>query len=83
MLTGFTLTNVALFLNPMSPEDFLGLAFSDPLLTILDTNGSGAAVFFWISLSVMLFGLLGLLSRSLYFHRVSPARKPSPKTLFN
>ncbi|HSY28065.1 MAG TPA: hypothetical protein VK832_11210 [Burkholderiaceae bacterium] len=62
MMTGFALMNVALFAHPMSPEDFLGLAFSDPLQSIADAQGGAMAIFFWISSALALSGLVGLLA---------------------
>jgi hypothetical protein len=79
MSAGFALTNMALFLHPMSPEDFLGMAFSDPLLTVLDENGCRMAVFFWGGVSMMLIGLVCLLGQSRLFHRRLPACKPHLK----
>lgn len=82
-LIGFALMNVALFLHPMSPQDFLGLAISDPRLTILNTDGQGTAVCFWISASVMLAGLFGWVGRSRFVNRMWQERKPTPEAFFN
>ena len=60
LMTGFALMNVALFVHPMSPEDFLGLAFSDPLQSIVDAQGGAMALFFWFSAGLALSGLVGL-----------------------
>jgi hypothetical protein len=83
ILAGFGLMNVALFLHPMSPEDFLAVAFSDPVSTLLDANGRETALFFWGSMTVMLFGLLGFLGQSQFFQRMLQAQKPRSKALFN
>ena len=55
------LIGFALFLHPMSPEDFLMLAVADPLETVTDQNGFAMALCFWISLPLLLMGLLGWL----------------------
>jgi len=75
LITGFALMNVALFLHPMSPEDFLGLAFSDPMQSIFDPQGGGMATFFWISAAVALSGLFGLLASSQLANRLLPNHK--------
>jgi len=49
MVIGFTLMNVALFLHPMNPTDFLNIASSDPWQSIVDAQGGGMAMFFWVS----------------------------------
>lgn len=51
----------SLFLHPMSPEDFLLLAITDPLQTLSDQYGSEMALAFWIGLPLLLIGLLGWL----------------------
>lgn len=56
---GLQLMSFALFLHPMSPEDFLMLAITAPLDTITDQNGSAMAFGFWISLSLVWIGLFG------------------------
>ncbi|MBV8634663.1 MAG: hypothetical protein JO002_09260 [Burkholderiaceae bacterium] len=68
MLAGVGLMSVAMFLHPMSPEDFLGLVLSDPLQTVTEIHGREAAALFWggalvgiggaASLAVHLFALL-------------------------
>ena len=62
MLAGIGLMNVAMFLHPMSPEDFLGLALSNPLQTLADTQGGAAALLFWVGVPVSLAGIAGLAS---------------------
>lgn len=63
-ISGFALMNLALFLHPMSPEDFLRIAFSDPLHSVFDAQGGGMAIFFWTSAALALSGLVGLLTSS-------------------
>jgi hypothetical protein len=75
MLAGFILMNMALFLHPMSPQDFLKLAFSDPLLTIQDAESYGLAVFFWTGIVMMGFGAAGVLERSGFFHKILSKKK--------
>jgi hypothetical protein len=57
---GLQLMCFAMFLHPMSPEDFLQLAFSAPVETVNEQVGSEMAFGFWIGLLVLLTGLLGL-----------------------
>lgn len=57
--SGLGLLNLALFLHPMNPMDFLALAFSDPLQTVANQYGHAMAVLFWLSLMLTLSGLLG------------------------
>jgi hypothetical protein len=83
LLAGFTLANVALFLHPMSPEDFLGLAFSDPMQSIFDAEGGPMAVFFWISATLGLAGLSGLLASSQLAQGILHGHKHAQKTLAN
>jgi hypothetical protein len=63
MLSGVGLMSVAMFLHPMSPEDFLGLVLSNPLQTIADAEGGLVALLFWGSALVFLIGLAGLVVR--------------------
>lgn len=79
LMTGFALMNVALFLHPMSPEDFLGLAFSDPMQSIFDAQGGAMAIFFWISFALALSGVVGLLTPSRVAHRLLLDRKHTLK----
>ncbi len=60
ILAGTGLMSAALFLHPMSPEDFLDLVLSNPLLTLGDAQGSGLALLFWASAAVCLAGVAGL-----------------------
>jgi len=76
LMTGFALMNVALFVHPMSPEDFLGLAFSDPLQSIVDAQGGATALFFWFSAGLALSGLVGLLASSQFALRLRLDYKP-------
>lgn len=75
IVAGLTLMNLALFLHPMSPGDFLELVCADPLRTVLDANGGGIAVFFWLSALTLLTGLLGVLVRSQHFQRAALLHK--------
>lgn len=63
MLAGMGLMSVAMFLHPMSPEDFLGLALSNPLQTVVDAEGSAIAMLFWTSAAIFLTGVAGLVVR--------------------
>ena len=65
MLAGIGLMSVAMFLHPMSPEDFLAAVLSDPLQTVADAEGSAAALVFWASVMVFLAGA-GRLAASLF-----------------
>ena len=69
-VVGFGLVNVALFLHPMNPSDFLVLAVSDPWSSIVDQQGGGVALFFWFSSALFAIGFAGLLSRLLNSHRI-------------
>jgi hypothetical protein len=60
ILAGIGLMSAALFLHPMSPEDFLGAVLADPLQTLGDAQGSGLALLFWSSALVCVAGLAGL-----------------------
>ena len=75
VLAGFTLMNLSLFLHPMSPADFLELAISDPLVTVLEPNGNGIAAIFWFSVALMFAGVLGSLARSRYVRRIISTHK--------
>jgi hypothetical protein len=69
-MCGTVLVSVALFLHPMSPEDFLNLVFSDPLQTVIDAQGGNMAIFFWISVALAVFGLSGFLASSHLLHHL-------------
>ncbi len=73
MLIGFALVNVALFLHPMSPEDFLELAVNNPIATVVDPQGSSMALVFWGGILLSLAGVAGLLER------ISLRRHTGPK----
>jgi len=60
MLAGMGLMSIAMFLHPMSPEDFLGSAFSNPLQSIADAEGGMIALLFWGSSLAFLIGVAGL-----------------------
>jgi len=62
VLAGIGLMSVAMFLHPMSPEDFLGSVLSNPLQTVADTQGGAAALLFWAGVPVSLAGAAGLAS---------------------
>jgi len=62
---GFVLANFALFLHPMSPQDFLGTLFSDPVATFHDERDLGTVVVFWCGALMALFGLAGTLTNFL------------------
>lgn len=82
MWAGLAIINFALFLHPMSPENFLALAFSDPLQTVDSRYGSGMAIIFWIGLSLAAAALLGLLGSSgLLQPLFRPRKAPSQQTM--
>lgn len=60
--------SIALFLHPMSPADFMELALTDPLASLLEQGAPMAAVF-WCALAVSL-GAVFVLLRSLNLPRV-------------
>jgi hypothetical protein len=66
---GFGLMNFALFLHPMNPEDFLALVLSAPSETMLDAYGIQAAVLFWISVTLISSGLIGLVGSIKFFQK--------------
>ncbi len=81
-LAGVGLMSVAMFLHPMSPEDFLGQVSSDPLQTVAELQGSGAALLFWAGAVIGAAGFTGLGVRLLAKlrragHLVSPHRLPA------
>ena len=61
---GLQLMSLALFLHPMSPENFLSLALTDPIETIRNQYGFGMALLFWLSLAVIATGLFGWIDES-------------------
>ncbi len=69
-LAGMGLMSVAMFVHPMSPEDFLDQVASDPLQTVAALQGGGVAALFWIGAMVgaigVSAGLIGILRRSAY-----------------
>ncbi len=77
ILLGFGLMNVALFVHPMNPEDFLYLVFSDPLATVLDAQGGDVALFFWGSLLLCLFACFGMFFRHASLHRLILRGQPA------
>jgi hypothetical protein len=70
LIVAMALITVALFLHPMSPEDFLSLAISDPLQSVLDPQGGNVAIFFWLSTALAALGLSGMLAQSFLFRRL-------------
>ena len=81
-LVGFALINVALFLHPMSPEDFLELALVDPIATVAGAaQGSMMAVLFWCGIVLFLAGIAGLPERmNLRRHAAGGRRLPTVST---
>lgn len=67
ILIGLQLMCFALFLHPMSPEDFLRLAITAPLDTISERYGSAMASVFWFGLVLVAVGLTGWLNIALLF----------------
>jgi hypothetical protein len=76
---GFTLMNVALFLHPMSPENFLDIALSNPLQSVSDTQGGGVAVFFWVSVGLTLFSAIRFLLPRNFLDRLLHHSKPTAR----
>ena len=70
LIVAMALITVALFLHPMSPEDFLSLAISDPLQSVLDPQGGNVAIFFWLSTALAALGLSGVLGQFSLFRRL-------------
>ena len=60
ILAGIGLMSAALFLHPMSPEDFLEVLLSNPLQTVGDVQGGSLALMFWASAATCLAGMAGL-----------------------
>lgn len=69
----------ALFLQPMSPDDFLVLVLSDPLETVRAAYGIQAAVLFWISIALTSIGLLGLTCIAARFKKPATSAKRQHK----
>jgi hypothetical protein len=59
ILIGAQLMCFALFLQPMNPEDFLSLAMTDPVQTFNSQSGLAMSIVFWLSLLLMIFGVIG------------------------
>jgi hypothetical protein len=78
---GLQLMCFALFLHPMSPENFLLLAITAPLETLSGPYGFGMAVIFWISLSLLLIGLLGWINIGRLLKNMRRTKSPSSKVL--
>ncbi|MGZ3236263.1 MAG: hypothetical protein ACXU8A_02710 [Burkholderiaceae bacterium] len=74
---GLQLMCFALFLHPMSPENFLQLAITDPLETLNDQYGVGMAIGFWISLSLLLIGLVGWIDIAHFLKNLQRAKSRS------
>ncbi len=67
ILAGIGLMSAALFLHPMSPEDFMDAVLANPLQTVGDVQGSAMALLFWAGATVCLTGLTGMAA-----HLVAP-----------
>ena len=78
-LIGFALMNVALFLHPMSPENFLDIALSDPLQSIADTQGGNVAMFFWGSVVLTILGGVRFLIPASMLYRLFHHSKPAAR----
>lgn len=76
---GFTLMNVALFLHPMSPEDFFDIALSNPWESIADLQGGGVAMFFWGSALLTLICGMRFLTPLSVLHRLFHHTKPATR----
>ena len=55
--------SIAVFLHPMSPQDFMDSALSDPIATLFD-QGAPMAMAFWTSLVVALLAVVLMLRHS-------------------
>jgi hypothetical protein len=78
-LIGFALVNVALFLHPMSPENFLDIALSAPLQSVADIQGGNVAMFFWGSVALTVFGGVRFLIPTSALHRLFHHSKPAAR----
>jgi hypothetical protein len=75
---GLQLMCFALFLHPMSPEDFLQQAFTAPFDTIGEQYGAEMAFGFWSGLAVLLIGLFGWIDIA---HLFKNLRRTKPHSL--
>lgn len=73
MAIGFALINAAMFLHPMSPEDFLGQVSTSPLAMLIDAPGGLMVLFFWFGMSVCLAGIVGFIASRYPFQRADHA----------
>lgn len=58
---GITWMSAALFLHPMSPENFMGMALEAPWTTLSSPQGANLAAWFWLSFAMVLLGIGRLL----------------------
>ena len=70
---GSGLMSMALFIHPISPEDFLALACSDPLQTLNDAYGIQAAMMFWVSMMMIGISVVGGLACLIFGKRLTTA----------
>jgi len=64
---GLFIMCIALFLHPMSPENFLGVVLTIPLQTVAYAYGLQTAVLFWVGLVLTTWGLF-VFGRIIFFY---------------
>lgn len=86
--SGLGLMSMALFIHPMSPDDFLGWIWSDPLQTLSEPYGIQAALMFWTSVALAGIGVAGGLAclirgkrRTMYSLTQNRRQKTAPYAL--
>lgn len=68
---GFALINAAMFLHPMSPEDFLTQLLADPFVLLFDIPGGLMTVVFMAGFAIFLAGAIGMASRWIRLQRIA------------
>lgn len=66
---GLQLICFALFLHPMSPQDFLSLAINAPLETLSQSQGFAMSIGFWIGLLVVAIGSICWIDAGIKFKK--------------
>jgi hypothetical protein len=64
------LINAAMFLHPMSPEDFLTQLLADPFGLLFDIPGGLMTVVFVAGVAIFLAGAIGTTGRWIRFQRI-------------
>ena len=75
-LAAFMLLNIALFLHPMNPADFLAQILVDPLATIADPDGGAMAALFWCGVAGLAISFFALIGSTQFMHRLFAEHKP-------